>query len=103
MVSPTWIMLLLVLTVGFTIGNSVVEGIWFGGDTTNTISILVGTGADAGERLSAFWKIISFDYSFLVNEAIVLRYIFASIGIGTIFVLLWGAVSGLVGIVRRFG
>ena len=102
MVSPKWPIFLLIMTVTLTFINSMVEGIYFGGSTANTLSTLMGTDIAIGDRLSAFWVIISFDYAMFENEYVIFRYVFGAIGIGTLFVILLSLVSGVVGLAKRF-
>ena len=101
MVSPKWIIFLLMMTVVLTLVNSTVEGVYFGGGMTNVFSQMLGTGVETGDRLSAFWKIVSFDYAMFENEYVLFRYIFGAIGIGTLFAILLGIVSGAVGLIKQ--
>ena len=102
MISPKWPIILLVVMIGLSFISGIVEGIYLGSGEASTMSTLVGTGVPIGERLSAFWAIVSFDYPMYVNEYVIIRYIFASIGVGVLLVIVLTVVSNIASFASRF-
>lgn len=100
--SPKWIMFILFTYVGFQLLGNIAESTWFGASHLTLMNLLTGAYVSEGSSggivsilsVAADWGTaifgtLTWDYSFLTGEWILLRWVLSAFTVGFI----WGAIQ----------
>ena len=101
-ISPKWLMFFVFCYVGFQLLGNIAEATWFGASHLTVMNLITGayvsTDATGGivsvlsvasDWGTAIFGLLTWDYSFLTGELVLLRWIFSAFTVGFI----WGAVQ----------
>ena len=95
-------MIIILLMIGLTFINGTIEQVYLAGGEISTLNTLLGTDVGMGERMSAFWSMLWFDYAMFEGEWAIVRYIFMSISASVLLVIVFSVVSNISSFARRF-
>lgn len=91
---PGWLIGMFILFIGLQVVSGICEMSYTGSVSTPFSVFMAGGGftpSTVHETLTAFWKVLIFDYPFFTDSWMIVRYLFMSVSVGLVIMLIWVA------------